>query len=91
MKAWVTLVRQPDSTQLKAGEYTQILKKHLYGDELWCHWRCPTCSAYLSIGKKYHIINYLGEVDPMVVCPKKCGFTSWVQLEDWLPEAMGKA
>ena len=89
MKDWVVLQRTKGEP--KSGEYAQVYKSHPYGLEIWCTWVCPECVAKLSLGRKYHTINYLGEADPMVTCPKKCGFTRWIKLEDWIPEAMGNA
>jgi hypothetical protein len=43
------------------------------------------------ISKRYHSINYLGEIHPMVMCPAKCGFSNWVLLENWVPDAQGQA
>lgn len=90
MKAWVTL-KPGEAFKLQPGEYNQVLKKHLYGDEVWCNWRCPTCEANLSISRKAHTVNYLGELTPMVMCPRKCGFSHWVILDEWVPESEGSA
>lgn len=89
MKDWVTLARVSSNPQ--AGEYAPAYKRYSHGTEIWCSWGCPTCQTILSIGKNYHTVNYLGEVYPMVACPRSCGFSNWVKLEDWVPEAQGQA
>jgi hypothetical protein len=85
MKAWVTLHKA--EVLLKSGEYTPTPRSSVS----ICQFNCPTCNMQAMISKRYHSINYLGEIHPMVMCPAKCGFSNWVLLENWVPDAQGQA
>jgi hypothetical protein len=88
-----TLKRRTDTEKklLRPGEY-------MPGDnDLWVVYKCPDCGFLTSLGKKFHQVNYNGEVYPNVTCPHKvgsggkCSFSQTVALADWVPEAKGSA
>jgi len=82
----------PHHSSLRPGEYMQVLKTFVHGSRVCAILRCPMCGELSSVGRLEHDVDHEGCIYPMNVCPHApCKFSNWVQLENWIPEAKGKA
>lgn len=80
-----------EKNRLYTGEYFQVNNL-----EVWAMYKCPSCGALTTLGKRYHDVDYNGLVSPAVRCPhkngdNKCVFSDLLALEEWVPEAKGSA
>lgn len=91
----MTAFKRVDTTnarQLRPGDY--FLSTH---PDTWVIYKCPKCGFVTSLSRKYHNINYNGDVSPSVRCPhklgggSKCEFKGTVELEGWIPKSEGNA
>jgi hypothetical protein len=72
-----TLERYTGTASLPCGKWSF----HVFGSERSALLSCPKCGFIFALSS--FDISEKGRVTPLVFCPAPCGYSEYVELEDW--------